>query len=224
MPITDWPDSEKPRDRLLNHGCQSLSEAELLAIFLRTGTKGQSAVDLGRNLLKDFGSLRNLLNANSQKLLAIPGLGPAKCAQLLATLELANRYVGDQLRCHTILNNPKVTEHYLLTRLSTYQEEVFACLFLDTHNRLLQYEELFQGTVNAARVYPRVIAKRALDYNATAVIFAHNHPSGDPEPSDADIRLTKQLKTTLDLFDIKVLDHIVVGAGKTVSLSERGLI
>jgi DNA repair protein RadC len=224
MSMTDWPEAERPREKLLSQGPTALSDAELLAIFLRTGTPGQTAVELARELLGEFGSLRSLLQANQQQLCAAPGLGPAKFAQLQAVLELARRHLGERLQRGDLLLNPEATRRYLITTLGDLPHEVFCCLFLDTRHRLICYEELFQGTIDGASVHPREVVRRALHHNAAAVILAHNHPSGVAEPSDADQRITRRLKQALQLMDIRVLDHLVVGDRTAMSFAEHGLL
>lgn len=224
MRITDWPSSERPREKLLARGPGVLSDAELLAIFLRTGVTGLSAVDLARSMLCEHGSLRALLEANQESFCATRGLGKAKYAQLQAVLEMARRYLGEELAARDILSDPAATKHYLQTQLSRKQHEVFAAIFLDTRNQVLAYEELFRGTLDGASVYPREVVKSALAHNAAAVIFAHNHPSGIAEPSRADRDITRRLSDALALVDIRVLDHFVVGYNQTSSFAERGWI
>ena len=224
MSMTDWPEAERPREKLLSQGPTALSDAELLAIFLRTGTPGQTAVELARELLGEFGSLRGLLQANQQQLCAARGLGPAKFAQLQAVLELARRHLGERLQRGDLLLNPEATRRYLITTLGDLPHEVFCCLFLDTRHRLICYEELFQGTIDGASVHPREVVRRALHHNAAAVILAHNHPSGVAEPSAADQRITRRLNQALQLVDIRVLDHLVVGDRTVMSFAEHGLL
>jgi DNA repair protein RadC len=224
MAISDWPAAERPREKLLARGPTSLSDAELLAIFLRTGVAGKSAVDLARELLAEHGGLRRLLAAEQSRFCASPGLGRAKYALLQAVLEMARRHLRETLSRSDILNSPDQTRAYLQARLSDYPYEVFACLFLDNRHRVIEYEELFQGSIDGASVHPREVIRRALSHNAAALILAHNHPSGVAEPSQADLRITQRLKETLALIDVRVLDHIVVGVGEMTSLAERGLI
>lgn len=224
MAITDWPVTERPREKLLERGPQSLSDAELLAIFIRTGTRGKTAVDLSRELLTQFGGLRNLLAADPQALCATRGLGEAKYAQLAAALEIGRRHLEARLARGEPLQSPADTRAYLQACLRDRPYEVFGCLFLDNRHRVLAFEELFRGTLNGTAVYPREVLKRALALNAAAVILVHNHPSGLAEPSRADEALTEALKEALALVDIRVLDHLVVGDGETVSFSERGLL
>jgi DNA repair protein RadC len=224
MPINNWPAEERPREKLLSLGPQALSDAELLAIFLRTGVAGQNAVELARGLISEYGGLRQLLQADRRRFCETRGLGSAKFAQLQAVLELARRYLGENLVRGGTLKNPADTQRYLVARLRDYPHEVFACLFLDTRHRLIHYQELFHGTIDSASVYPREVVRRALQHNAAAVIFAHNHPSGVAEPSDADQRITRRLQDALALVDIRVLDHIVIGDDSAASFAERGLI
>jgi len=224
MAIRDWPASERPREKLLARGAQSLSDAELLAIFLRTGVTGKSAVDLARELLQAFDGLRPLLAASQTAFCAAPGLGNAKYAQLQAVLEMGRRHLYEELNRGETLTSPASSREYLQARLCHYPYEVFACLFLDNRHRLIACEELFRGTVNGASVHPREVVRRALDHNAAAVILAHNHPSGVAEPSQADIQLTSRLRDALGLVDVRVLDHLVVAPGDWASLAERGLL
>jgi len=222
MSIHHWPEAERPREKLLSTGPQALSDAELLAIFLRTGTRGQNAVELARNLIHDFGGLRQLMQADRHRLCATRGLGPAKYAQLQAVLELAKRHLGEALQRGDALKNPELTKSYLSARLRDYDYEVFACLFLDVRHRLISYEELFRGTIDGASVHPREVVRRALEHNAAAVVLAHNHPSGVAEPSDADRRITRRLQDALGLMDIRIVDHLVIGDRTSVSFAERG--
>ena len=224
MAITDWPTDERPREKLLKRGASALSDAELLAIFLRTGVKGKTAVDLARELLLEFGGLRPLLSADHQRFCQSHGLGTAKYAQLQAVLEMGRRHLREQLDRSDSLTSPSTTFDYLRLRLSDYPHEVFACLFLDNRHRVIEYEELFRGTIDGAAVYPREVVKRALNLNAAAIILAHNHPSGVAEPSRADEAITQTLKSALAQVDIRVLDHVIVGSGTMTSMAERGLI
>jgi DNA repair protein RadC len=223
MAISHWPSAEKPREKLLARGASTLSDAELLAIFLHTGVPGLTAVDLSRELLADFGSLRGVLDSGRERLCRRKGLGPAKFALLQAALEIARRHFAEELARGDCLTRPAQTMNYLRARLRDYEHEVFACLMLDNRNRVIALRELFRGTVDGASVYPREVVKQALADNAAAVIFAHNHPSGVCEPSQADIRITERLRQALALVDIRVLDHVIVGDGVTC-LSERGLV
>jgi DNA repair protein RadC len=224
MSIKDWAADDRPREKLLKRGSYALTDAELLAIFLRTGTRGKSAVDLARELLADFGSLKALLGADQQRFCQGNGLGEAKYTQLQAVLEMARRHFKESLQRGDALTSPDITRAYLSAQLRGYSYEVFACLFLDNQNRVIQLTELFHGTIDAASVYPREVAKQALHHNAAAVIFAHNHPSGVSEPSQSDKAITSKLKQALALFDIRVLDHFIIGDGEPYSFAEHGLI
>lgn len=222
MSIRDWPAAERPREKLLQYGPASLSDAELLAIFLRTGVSGKSAVDLARHLLQQFGSLRNLLEADQSSFSQPLGLGPAKFAQLQAVLEMARRHLAERLKRDSALESPQMVRDYLKAMLRHEQQEVFGCLFLDSKHRVLGFEALFRGTIDSASVYPREVVKRALAHNAAALILCHNHPSGVSEPSQADRILTQRLKGALELVDIRVLDHFIVGEGDPLSMAEYG--
>ena len=222
MSIRDWPAAERPREKLLQHGSSSLSDAELLAIFLRTGVSGKSAVDLARHLLTEFGSLRALLEADLRAFCRQLGLGPAKFSQLQAVLEMSRRHLAERLRRDSALESPQAVRDYLKSLLRHEPHEVFGCLFLDSKHRMLAFEILFRGSIDSASVYPRQVVKRALAHNAAAVIFCHNHPSGITEPSQADRTLTKRLTQALDLIEVRVLDHFIVGDGQPLSMVERG--
>lgn len=224
MAINHWPEAERPREKLLQRGASALSDAEVLAIFLRTGVRGRTAVDLARDLLAAHGGLRPLLEAEQGELCASPGLGAAKYALLQAALELGRRYLEAGLRRGAALGGPADTRRYLSARLRGYRQEVFACLFLDNRHRVIRFQELFFGTIDGATVHPREVVRQALACNAAAVILAHNHPSGVAEPSRADTSLTQRLRDALALVDIRVLDHLVVGDGEAVSMAERGLM
>ncbi|WP_043529260.1 RadC family protein [Litchfieldella xinjiangensis] len=224
MSIRNWPEGERPREKLLALGAAGLSDAELLAIFLRVGVKGRSAVDLARDLLSGFGGLRQLLEADKTRFCAEHGLGEAKFVQLQAVLELSRRHLASQLERGGALTSPTLVRAYLASQLRHLAHEEFAALFLDTQHRVIRFESLFRGTLDSASVYPREVAKRALELGAGAVIFAHNHPSGVAEPSDADRRITTRLTEALGLFEIRVLDHFVVGDGEVTSFAERGWI
>ncbi|MCX4189900.1 RadC family protein [Methylophaga sp. OBS3] len=224
MAIKDWPANERPREKLLQQGTASLSDAELLAIFLRTGVQGLSAVDLARKLLADFGGLRPLLEADLATFSQQHGLGQAKFVQLQAVLEMSRRHLESTLNRGNAFTDATTTSNYLQRQLRHFDHEVFACLFLDTRHRLISFEPLFRGTIDGANVYPREVVKQALKHNAAAVIFAHNHPSGVAEPSQADIQITKRLQSALALVDIRVLDHIIVGDALTCSLAQTGVI
>lgn len=223
MTISQWPEDERPREKLLKRGAGALSDAELLAIFLRTGCKGVTAVDLARQLLDDFGGLKPLLQAGQTDFCRRKGLGRAKFAQLQAVLEMAQRHLFEQLIRGDALCSPRETRQFLSAQLANYPHEVFACLFLDNRNRVIAFEKMFYGTIDGASVYPREVVKMALKKNAAATIFAHNHPSGVAEPSQADEQITQRLKEALSLVDIRVLDHFVVG-DEVVSFAERGLL
>ena len=224
MAITDWPAAERPREKLLARGPESLSDAELLAIFFRTGTRGKTAVDLARELLSRFGGLRNLLAADRDALCQATGLGEAKYVQLIAALEMGRRHLSTRLARGETLESPQDTRDFLRASLRDRPYEVFCCMFLDNRHRVLAFEELVRGTLNGTAVYPREVVKRALAVNAAAAILVHNHPSGVAEPSRADEVLTERLQEALSLVEVRVLDHIVIGDGETVSFSERGLI
>jgi DNA repair protein RadC len=224
MSITDWPLGERPREKLLARGAGALSDAELLAIFLRTGVTGRTALDLARDLLTDFGGLAGLLDLEPQRALKVSGLGPAKYVALQAAREVGRRYLESQVARGDALANPQDTRNFLVARLRGYPHEVFACLFLDNRHRVLKFEELFRGTIDGASVHPREVVKRALAHNAAAVILAHNHPSGVAEPSRADELLTRRLRDALALVEVRVLDHFVIGEAQAVSFAERGLL
>ena len=224
MSIRDWPDAERPREKLLSRGATALSDAELLAIFLRTGKPGCSAVDLARDLLTRYGSLRQLLESDQASFCAGPGLGMAKYTQLQAVLEMSRRYLGETLQRGSALQSVADTRRYLTAKLRHHPHEVFACLFLDNRHQVIVFEELFYGTIDGASVHPRQVVKRALHHNAAALILAHNHPSGIAEPSRADEEITLRLKNALDLIDVRVLDHFIVGDGTVLSFAERGLL
>lgn len=224
MAITDWPTGERPREKLLAHGANSLSDSELLAIFLRIGLPGKSAVDLARDLLQHFGSLRKLLNADKQAFCSQAGLGPAKFVQLQAVLEMARRHIKEEFERGDELTTAEHTRSYLRHVLRDERSEQFGCLFLDTKHRVLQWEVLFKGTIDATAVYPRIVVERALSHNAAAVIAAHNHPSGVAEPSHSDVAITRKLKDALALMDIRMLDHFIVGDSEPVSMAELGMV
>lgn len=224
LSIREWPEGERPREKLLARGAGALSDAELLAIFLRTGVRGKSALDLAQALIAEHGGLRGLLRADEPTFTRAQGLGKAKYAQLQAVLELASRHLGEGLQRGDAISSPAAMRDYLSARLRDLSHEVFVCLFLDTRYRIIRDEELFRGTLDGASVYPREVVKRALSLNAAAVIFAHNHPSGVAEPSAADRAITRRLVDALALVEVRVLDHFVVGEGAPVSFAERGLI
>jgi len=222
MAISDWPGSERPREKLLAAGAAALSDAELLAIFLRTGMRGLTAVDLSRNLIRDFGSISRLLSASLVEFTARPGLGLAKYAQLMAVRELSRRSLLEDCTHADVLTHPECVRDYLRLSIGPRDVEVFVVIFLSAQNHVLAVKEVFQGTLTETRVYPREIVRQSLLCNACAVIVAHNHPSGNAEPSQADIKLTSALQASLNLVDIKLLDHFVVSAQQTTSFCERG--
>lgn len=225
MAITDWPEQERPRERLMANGAAALSDAELLAIFLRVGVRGKSAVDLARDLLGHFGSLTRLFSASCAELSRIHGMGDAKYVQLQAVLEMARRALGEAMRERDNLGSPAAVRDWLRLKLAGLPHEVFIILLLDAQNRLIHSEELFRGTLTQTSVYPREVVKLALAHNAAGVVLAHNHPSGAAEPSHADELLTRSLKQALGLVDVRVLDHFVVaGNANPLSFAERGLL
>jgi DNA repair protein RadC len=224
MSIRDWPEGERPREKLLELGTAALTEAELLAILLRTGIRGQSAVDIARRLLIEFGSLRGLLTAERERIYATRGLGPARYVVLQAALELARRHYRELMMSRSALDDPRAMREFVRMRLRDLPYEVFGCLFLDSRHRVIAFEELFRGTIDGAHVHPREVVKQALAKNAAAVVLVHNHPSGLADPSQADEYLTRRLKEALALVDIRVLDHLVVGDGGCESFAERGLL
>ena len=225
MAISDWPKAERPRERLLEQGAAVLSDAELLAIFLRVGLRGKSAVDLARELIGHFGSLNRLFAASQAEFSTIPGMGPAKFAQLQAVIEMSRRALGEEMKDSDALTSPATVRDYLKLHLCGLAHEVFFALWLDSQNRLIVGEEIFRGTLTQTSVYPREVVKRALWHNAAAVVLAHNHPSGVSEPSPADQSLTRELKQALALIDVRVLDHfIVAGQCQPLSFAERGLL
>ncbi|WP_346833424.1 DNA repair protein RadC [Pseudomonas abietaniphila] len=224
MSIRDWPAAERPREKLLERGASSLSDAELLAIFLRTGVSGKSAVDLARHLLGQFGSLRALLEANLTSFSNELGLGPAKFAQLQAVMEMARRHMGENLKRGSALKSPAQVRSYLKAILRHEPHEVFGCLFLDSKNRVQAFEALFHGSINVAHVHPRQVVKRALAHNAAGVILCHNHPSGICDASPQDIELTRRLREALAMIDVVVLDHVIIGDGDPLSMVESGLM
>ncbi len=224
MRITDWPLQERPRERMLAQGAGRLSDAELVAVCLRSGIRGKSAVDLARELITRFGGVAGLLAAELSKLVQVDGLGTAKAAQLAAVIELARRSLREELKAGSLLTTPGAVRDYLRLALAARDHEVFVVLFLDSQHRVLSNAELFRGTLTQTSVYPREVVKAALAANAAAVIFAHNHPSGVAQPSQADEMLTRQLKEALALVDVKVLDHFIVAGNQTLSFAERGLL
>jgi DNA repair protein RadC len=233
MPLKDRPPDARPREKLLERGPGALSDIELLALLLRTGIKGKGVLQLAEELLQiktstnscdGFDGIAGLLHATTDDLKRVKGLGPAKCAELAAVLELSRRALAQQLRERTVFATPHAVKHYLQLHLAAKPHEVFAVLFLDVQNRLLAMEELFRGTLTQTSVYPREVVLRALHHQAAAVVLAHNHPSGTVQPSRADEILTQTLKTTLALIDVRVLDHVIVAPGEALSMAERGLV
>jgi len=224
LPIPSWPKAERPRERLLAQGAQSLSDAELLAIFLRTGTQGKTAVDLARECLQTFGGLRQLLTADIHSFCQHKGLGEAKFAQLQAVLEMARRHLAQPLQTGEVIRDPVHAKAAIRARLRDYPYEVFAVLFLDNRHRVLAFEEMFRGTIDGASVPIREVVTTCLKRNAAAVILAHNHPSGVAEPSHADRQLTEQLSKALQLIGVRTLDHLVVGDRGCTSFAEHGLL
>ena len=224
MAITDWPAAERPREKLIELGAEALSDAELLAIFLRVGVAGKSAVDLARDLLTQFGSLNGIFAATEHALSQVHGIGPSKYVQLQSIFEMSRRALSEQLQQRDVFKSPQAVRDYLVLKLGSLTKEVFLVLFLDTQNRLVATEEMFSGSLKETSVYPREVVKRALHHNAASVIFAHNHPSGIAQQSQADELLTKQLKQALALVDVRVLDHFIVAGNNTLSFSERGLL
>jgi len=223
MAISDWPAAERPRERLVAHGAAALSDAELVALLLRTGVRGKSAVDLARDLLTQYQGVTHMLEAGAE-LEAIKGLGPAKRAQFAAAIELARRSLQEKLKENAALTSPGAVRDYLRLRLASRKEEAFVCIWLDAQHKAIAIEEPFRGTLTQTSVYPREIVKSALRVNAAAVIFAHNHPSGVAQPSQSDELLTRNLKEALSLIEVKVLDHFIVAGNQAISFAERGLL
>lgn len=224
MSLAAWPTTEQPREKLMTTGADSLSDAELLAILIHSGIRGRSALEISRELLQKFGGLGGLLAADQQTLCSEPGLGPARIACLKAAQELAQRQLLEEVKASDVLTSSAATRRYLLARYRHYDHEVFSCVFLNNQHHVVKFEEMFRGTIDGAAVYPREVVKRSLHHNAAAVIFAHNHPSGVAEPSQADLAITSRLQQALGTVDIRVLDHLVIGAGSVVSLAERNLL
>lgn len=224
MGINHWPAQQRPRERLIADGARSLSNAELLAVFLRVGVQGMDAVQLGDNLLKHFGSINALFGASLAEFSGLHGLGPAKFAQLQAVMELAQRAIGEQLQVGHTLGSPEAVKLYLRMTLSQRTHESFVVLFLDVKNRLISCEEMFRGTLTHTSVYPREVVKAALKHNAASVMLAHNHPSGTPEPSESDLLLTRALVQALALVDVRILDHFVIAGPQVHSFAEHGQI
>ncbi|TQV88965.1 RadC family protein [Aliikangiella coralliicola] len=223
-PINQWPAQERPREKLLHRGPQALSDAELLAIFLRTGTRGKNVIELARDIIQHFGGLKKLFAANLESFCQIKGLGEAKYVQLQACMEMSQRHLAEELTHSDVIQNPTQVKAFVQSRLMRYSNEVFAVLFLDNQHRILAFEELFFGTINASTVHPRVILQRALSLNAAAIIMSHNHPSGLAEASVSDIDITHCLKKALSLVDIRVLDHLIVASHQVISMAEQGHI
>ncbi|MBC3422028.1 MULTISPECIES: DNA repair protein RadC [unclassified Pseudomonas] len=224
MNIREWPLDERPREKLLARGASSLSDAELLAVFLGSGVRGRNVVELARGLLAKFGSLRQLLEADREAFLGELGLGPVRYSQLQAVLEIGRRHLATTIERESAMDSPTVVRRYLKSMLRHESSEVFGCLFLDNKHRPLAFEILFRGTINRAVVYPREVVRRALAHNAAALILCHNHPSGNSEPSQDDVHLTRTLKQALALIDVRVLDHVIVGDGEPLSMVEQGWI
>jgi DNA repair protein RadC len=224
MAITDWPASERPREKLIELGAEALSDAELMAIFLRVGVSGKTAVDLARDLLSQFGSLNGVFAANEKQVSQVHGMGSSKYAQLQAVFEMSRRALNEQMQLKDILSSPQQVRDYLVLKLANQLKEVFLVLFLDAQNRLVATEEMFSGTLTQTSVYPREVVKRALHYNAASVMFAHNHPSGIAKQSRADEMITQELKKALALVDVRVLDHFIVAGNQTLSFVEVGLL
>jgi DNA repair protein RadC len=222
MTIRDWPEDERPREKLLGRGVGALSDAELLALFIGSGRRGRTAVDLGRDLLGAHAGLKGLLELDVRAMSSQPGIGPAKACRLQAALELGRRYLASDLQRPDALTHPAACADYLRARIAAFPYEVFACLFLDNRHRVIACEELFRGSIDGASVHPREVVRRCLVHNAAAVIFAHNHPSGVAEPSQADREITRHLRQALELIEVRVLDHFVIGSGNALSLAERG--
>ena len=224
MSIRDWPVNERPREKLLAYGPAALSDAELLAILLRCGIKGKTALDLARDLLQQHGGLRALLAVKRKNFCLTSGMGEAKYVLLQAVMEMSRRSLYEVIKKGDALTNPEQTQAFFVSQLRDYEHEVFACLYLDNRHAVICFEELFRGTIDGASVHPREVVKQALYHNAAAIIFSHNHPSGIAEPSKQDELITQRLKKSLALVDIRVLDHIIIGNGECVSFAERGLL
>jgi DNA repair protein RadC len=224
MSMAGWPQGERPREKLFNKGAASLSDAELLAVILQTGTRGRTSLDIARDMLSRYGGLVGLLAADRASLTANPGIGGAKAARFLAMKELSQRHMLEGIKSKDILTSSQATRDYLRAKFRDCQSEIFSCLFLNNQHHVVKLEELFRGTIDGAAVYPREVVKRCLHHNAAAVILAHNHPSGIAEPSQADIAITKKLRIALETIDVRVLDHLVIGNSLVVSFAERGLL
>lgn len=224
MAISDWPVGERPREKLMHQGAHLLSDAELLAIFLRVGVTGKSAVDLARDLLTQFGSLNGIFSASMKEITQVHGMGNSKYVQLQAIFEMSRRALAEEMQMKDVLSSPKQVRDYLCLKLGSLSREVFMVLFLDAQNRVLAQEEMFSGTLTQTSVYPREVVKRALHHNAASVILAHNHPSGVAQQSQADELLTSAMKQALALVDVRVLDHFVIAGNTSLSFAERGLL
>ncbi|MCC7257130.1 MAG: DNA repair protein RadC [Gammaproteobacteria bacterium] len=224
LSIKDWPAPERPRERLMGAGAMQLSDAELLAVMLGRGVRGHSALELARTLLVRFGGVRGVLNASLEELQALHGVGPGKAAALVAARECCCRYLQEKVTPGRAIRSPADSRDFLVARLRDRPHEVFCCLFLDNRHRVLAFDEMFQGTIDNTTVYPREVVRQALRRNAAAVILAHNHPSGVAEPSEADQLITRRIAAALELIDVRLLDHFVVGDGACTSLASRGLL
>jgi len=224
MPIKDWPNRDKPREKMLAQGEQNLTDTELVAILLKTGSRGKTAIDIARELLTEHGNLQKLLQAPASSLIHKFGMGPAKYAALKAAVELGRRFLHQDLPKGALLNNSCVTQEFLATQLREHLNEVFACIFMDSHLHLLSFEKLFHGTIHSAAIYPREIVRRGLYHNAAKIILAHNHPSGQATPSLADKETTSMIQHAVQLVDIEVVDHIIIGRTENFSFADAGLI
>ncbi len=224
MVVKDWPVAERPREKLLARGVSALSDAELVGLLLGTGRPGKTAVAVARDLLAAHGGIRGLLALDARRFCAVAGVGKAKYARLQAAAELARRELAQTLVRTNVLSSPHAARRYVMARLRDRPYEVFACLFLDTRHRVIQFQEVFRGTVHSATVHPRELVREALLCNASAAIAVHNHPSGVAEPSRCDIDITERLKQALSLVDVRLLDHLIVGDADIVSFSERGYL
>ena len=224
MSMAGWPQGERPREKLSNKGVASLSDAELLAVILQTGTRGRTSLDIARDMLSRYGGLIGLLAADRASLTANPGIGGAKAARFVAMKELSQRHMLEGIKSKDILTSSQATRDYLRAKFRDCQSEIFSCLFLNNQHHVVKLEELFRGTIDGAAVYPREVVKRCLHHNAAAEILAHNHPSGTAEPSQADIAITNKLRIALETIDVRVLDHLVIGNSLVVSFAERGLL
>ena len=222
--LSHWPSEDRPREKLLKRGPQALSDSELLAIFLRTGVAGKNVIELAREMLSHFGSLKKLFAANKDDFTALKGLGEAKYVQLQACLEMSQRYLAERLTHGDAVKNPSQVKSYVQSRLVGRANEIFAVMFLDNQHRIISYEELFFGTINSSSVHPRVVVQRALAVNAAAVIVTHNHPSGVAEASISDIDITRTLKQAMTLIDVRLLDHLIVASHQVTSMAEQGQI